>query len=365
VLNSIEVDSLMTDVPKLQKEFLQEIQEAPDLVILEKCRVDMLGKQGVISQLMKTLGNLAPEERKIKGAEYNNLRQVIIEALDAKKSALEGAVLAHKLEREKLDITLPPRAEFSGVVHPLSQVIHEVTDIFERMGFWFAEGPDIEDEFYNFSALNIPEDHPTRQEQDTFYLPSQNGKSMLLRTQTSPVQIRTMMVKKPPVRIIALGRVYRSDYDATHTPTFHQVEALFIDKGIHMGHLKSCLTQFCRTFFELPSLEVRFRPSYFPFTEPSAEVDIACTRKGNELIIGGEGGWLEILGAGMVHPNVLRACGIDPEQYQGFAFGMGIERVAMLKYGIPDLRSFYDTDLRWLRHYGFNAFEALMKGAML
>jgi phenylalanyl-tRNA synthetase alpha chain len=352
----------MTDIANLQGEYLKAIESAQDLIQIEKIRVELIGKQGVISQLMKTLGGLSAEERKEKGALYNAVRTKLVEALEAKKDALETQQLAAKLKQEKLDLTLPPRPDPQGAIHPHAQAMYEVVEIFKNMGFWVAEGPDIEDDYHNFSALNFPEEHPARLAQDTFFLPSQDGKTMLLRTHTSPVQIRTMLKKKPPMRIIAPGRVYRSDYDQTHTPTFHQVEGFYIDRGVHMGHLKSCLIQFCRTFFDIPDLAVRFRPSYFPFTEPSAEVDIACKWSGAELTIGGDEGWLEILGSGMIHPNVLKNCHIDPDEYQGFAFGMGIERVAMLKYGIPDLRSFYDTDIRWLQHYGFGAFEALMEG---
>lgn len=352
----------MTDIAHLREQYLEAIEKAQDLVQLEKFRVELIGKQGVISQLMKTLGELSPEERKEKGALYNEVRTALVEALESQKNDLEEKQLAAKLKQEKLDLTLPARPELQGAIHPHAQAMYEVVEIFKNMGFWVAEGPDIEEDYYNFTALNFPEEHPARLAQDTFFLPPQDGKKMLLRTHTSPVQIRTMLKKKPPMRIIAPGRVYRSDYDQTHTPTFHQIEGFYIDRGVHMGHLKACLIQFCRAFFDQPDLDVRFRPSYFPFTEPSAEVDIACKRSGDELIIGGGEDWLEILGSGMIHPNVLKNCGIDPNEYQGFAFGMGIERVAMLKYGIPDLRSFYDTDIRWLQHYGFSAFEALMEG---
>ena len=258
---------------------------------------------------------------------------------------------------EKIDITLSPVPESKGTIHPISQTIDEITLIFGEMGFTVAEGPDIEDDWHNFTALNIPLDHPARQEHDTFYLPGEDGERKVLRTHTSPVQIRTMTDGEPPIRIIVPGRTYRSDYDATHSPMFHQVEGLVIDKTSHMGHLKGCLIEFCRAFFEVDDLPVRFRPSYFPFTEPSAEVDIGCTREGGEFRIGHGDDWLEILGSGMINPNVLSNCGIDPNEYQGFAFGMGVERVAMLKYGIPDLRTFFESDLRWLRHYGFRSLE--------
>jgi phenylalanyl-tRNA synthetase alpha chain len=267
---------------------------------------------------------------------------------------VDEAALNARLATERIDVSLPPRPEQRGFIHPISQVMDELTAIFGEMGFAVAEGPDIEDDFYNFGALNIPPEHPARQEHDTFYLPDRaDGAKMVLRTHTSPVQIRTMQKTTPPIRIIAPGRTYRSDHDATHSPMFHQVEGLVIDEKTHMGHLKGCLIEFCRAFFGVDDLPVRFRPSYFPFTEPSAEVDIGCTRKGGELTIGAGDDWLEILGSGMVHPRVLENCGIDSTKYQGFAFGMGIERIAMLKYGIPDLRTFYDSDLRWLKHYGF------------
>ena len=354
----------MRELEDLKLTYLAAIQNASDLGVLEKLRVEALGKQGKISLLMKSLGGMSPEERKDKGAIFNSLRTQVLEALEDRKALLEKEAMTRKLNAESVDITLSPRAERKGSIHPLSQAAYELTEIFRSMGFHVAEGPHIEDDFHNFSALNIPPEHPARQEQDTFYMPKNAaGETMVLRTQTSPVQIRTMKMKKPHIRIIAPGRVYRSDYDQTHTPTFHQIEGLYIDKGVHMGHLKGCITAFCRAFFELPDLTMRFRPSFFPFTEPSAEVDIACARRNGELIIGENEEWLEILGCGMVHPKVLENCGIDPNEYQGFAFGLGMERMAMLKYGIPDLRSFYDMDVRWLRHYGFSAFEALMGGA--
>lgn len=352
-------------IENLKKESLSSIEAAQDLRTLEDVKVNLLGKQGVISNLLKTLGALSPEERKEKGAHYNVVREEVSNALEARRKNLENAAITQKLANETLDVTLTPRPEAQGSVHPLAQATYEAVEIFKSMGFVIADGPDMEEDFYNFTALNIPESHPARQEADTFYLPEVDGKSRVLRTHTSPVQIRTMLEKKPPLRIIVPGRVYRSDYDQTHTPNFHQIEGLYIAKDIHMGHLKGCLIKFLRAFFDVPDLNVRFRPSYFPFTEPSAEVDVACTRTAKELVIGGDGGWLEILGCGMVHPNVLRHCGIDPNEYQGFAFGMGIERIAMLKYAIPDLRSFYDTDMRWLRHYGFSACQAMMAGGAL
>lgn len=354
----------MTHIEDLQKTYLNAIQSAKDLAALEEIRLSALGKQGEISLLMKTLGKMEPKERQEKGIVFNGIRTQIIAALEERKAKLAVTEMTKKLKEESLDVSLSARGELMGSIHPLSQAQYELTEIFSSMGFHVAEGPHIEDDFHNFSALNIPPEHPAREEQDTFYLPKgADGETLLLRTQTSPVQIRTMQTKKPPIRIVAPGRVYRSDYDQTHTPTFHQIEGLFIDRNIHMGHLKRCVIDFCRAFFEIPDLELRFRPSFFPFTEPSAEVDIACVRRDGELILGEKGDWLEVLGCGMVHPQVLENCGINSTEYQGFAFGLGIERMAMLKYGIPDLRSFYDTDNRWLRHYGFSAFEALMGGA--
>jgi len=303
---------------------------------------------------MKTLGGMSPDERKAFGARLNELKGEIESVLEARRAALETSALDARLASERVDVSLPTRPEGQGSLHPIGQVMDEVGAIFGEMGFVVAEGPDIEDDFHNFTALNIPPEHPARQEQDTFYLGGADpAQRKVLRTHTSPVQIRTMMQQKPPIRIIVPGRTFRSDHDATHSPMFHQVEGLVIDRATHMGHLKGCLIDFCRAFFDIDDLPVRFRPSYFPFTEPSAEVDIGCSREGGGLKIGAGGDWLEILGSGMVHPKVLQNCGIDPEEYQGFAFGMGIERIAMLKYGIPDLRTFYESDLRWLRHYGF------------
>ncbi len=320
---------------------------------LEKVRVSYLGKSGVISARMKILGKLPPEERKSFGAELNKLKSAVAELIESAKEKLEEEVIAARLDSEKIDITLAPRPEQQGSIHPVSQVIAECTEIFSDMGFAVAEGPEIEDDFHNFTALNIPPNHPARQMQDTFYFPENNGEQLVLRTHTSSVQIRWMQNNPPPHRIIAPGRVYRCDSDITHSPMFHQIEGLYIDKGINMGHLKGCLIGFVREFFKVDDVPVRFRPSFFPFTEPSAEMDIGCSREGGEFKIGAGKDWLEILGCGMVHPNVLRNVGIDPEEWQGFAFGLGIERLAMLKYGIPDLRTFFDSDVRWLKHYGF------------
>ena len=348
----------MQDYGKLKNEVLIKIKEANSLDDLENLRVQVLGKKGSITSLMKQLGSLEPDKRREAGQILNNLQKNIIESIDNKKSSLEETYLNEKLKNEALDITLPTRPENIGRIHPLSKTMDEVISIFAQMGFTVAEGPDIESDFYNFTALNIPQEHPARQEHDTFYFnEDENGERKVLRTHTSPVQIRTMEKLKPPLRVIVPGRTYRSDHDATHSPMFHQCEGLVIGDKLNMSHLKGCLIDFCRIFFGVDDLPVRFRPSYFPFTEPSAEVDIGCSRKSGELIIGEGDEWLEILGSGMVNPRVLQNCGLDPNEHQGFAFGMGLERVAMLKYGIPDLRPFFDSDLRWMKHYGFFPFE--------
>ena len=349
----------MDDRASQPDEFLKEIAAARSPEELEQLRVKLLGRNGAITQMMRGLGALAPERRREAGARLNALKDEITAALADTGGRLRGAALANRLAGERADVTLPvslgmPGGAELGRIHPISQTVDEIVAIFGEMGFAIAEGPHIEDDFHNFTALNIPPEHPARQEHDTFYLPPRpDGSRLVLRTHTSPVQIRTMVAQAPPLRIIVPGRTFRADHDATHSPMFHQVEGLVIDQKTHMGHLKGCLIEFCRAFFGIEDLPVRFRPSYFPFTEPSAEVDIGCSRAGGELKIGAGGDWLEILGSGMVHPKVLANCGIDPAEYQGFAFGMGIERVAMLKYGIPDLRTFYDSDLRWLRYYGF------------
>ncbi len=465
-------DSKKTDYDAIAKKWIEATAAAADSPALEIVRVEALGKKSEISQLMKGLGGLDPEARREAGQKLNGIKDAVQAALEARKAALDSAQLEAKLATERVDVTLPTRPQPDGRLHPISQTIDEIVAIFGEMGFSVAEGPDIEDDFNNFTALNIPPDHPARQMHDTFYLASGSGRptnpaalsdanpavrggegesatgsaksravdgrhtnpiargeeknlasgsgrptnpavrggegdsatgsaksrasdgrhtnpavrgglqpeagaqdsgrasdngvggaavgareQLLLRTHTSPVQIRHMKSHQPPIRIIAPGRTYRSDSDMTHTPMFHQVEGLVIDETTHMGHLKGCLIDFCRTFFGIPDLPLRFRPSFFPFTEPSAEVDIGCSRKGGELKLGNFGDWLEILGCGMVHPKVLTMCGIDAARYQGFAFGMGIERIAMLKYGIPDLRTFFEADLRWLRHYGFAALD--------
>ncbi len=348
----------MDDLETLRSDLLGAAEEAADLAALEQLRVSALGKKGRITALMKDLGGMDAEARKQAGQALNVLKAEVAGAIEARRDALSAVELDARLMEERIDVTLPVRPEQDGRIHPISQTLDEVVAVLGEMGFSVAEGPDIEDDWHNFTALNIPPDHPARQEHDTFYLPGggENDR-MVLRTHTSPVQIRTMQKQKPPLRIIVPGRTYRCDYDATHSPMFHQVEGLVVDETTHMGHLKGCLIDFCRAFFGVDDLPVRFRPSYFPFTEPSAEVDIGCTREGGEFRIGHGDDWLEILGCGMVNPRVLENCDIDPGRYQGFAFGMGVERMAMLKYGIPDLRTFFESDLRWLRHYGFKALD--------
>jgi len=346
------------DIEALEAELTGTIDAADSEAALEALRVSALGKKGSISALMKTLGGMTPDERQVMGPALNGLKERMGNAIAARQSALGDAALEARLATEQVDVTLPIRPESTGTIHPVSQVWEEVIAIFGDLGFAVAEGPDIEDDDKNFNALNIPPDHPARQMHDTFYFnEKEDGERLLLRTHTSPVQIRTMRTQTPPIRIIAPGRTYRCDSDMTHTPMFHQVEGLVIDKATHMGHLKWVLEEFCKAFFEVDEINMQFRPSHFPFTEPSAEVDIGCDRSGREIKIGTGDDWLEILGCGMVHPNVLKACDVDPEIYQGYAFGMGIDRLAMLKYGIPDLRAFFDSDLRWLRHYGFRALD--------
>ncbi len=321
-----------------------------DAQALEALRVALLGKSGSVTALLKALGGMEPEARKARGAALNELKSEITLALDGRRAILEDETLAVRLAAEKIDISAPPRPELAGSIHPISRTIEEITAIFGAMGFAVKEGPDIEDDWNNFGALNIPAHHPARAMMDTFYLnATQRNRPSVLRTHTSPVQIRTMLSEKPPIRIIVPGRTFRADHDATHSPMFHQTEGLVIGTDITLGHLKGCLIDFLRTFFNMPALPVRFRASYFPFTEPSMEVDIGWDRKSGEIGKGAD--WLEILGSGMVHPNVLANCGIDPREYQGFAFGMGIERITMLKHGIADLRPFYESDVRWLRHY--------------
>ena len=344
----------------LKSKYLGLIAAAADEAAIEDVRINALGKKGEISLKMRELGGMSPEERQVAGPALNALKDEINSALAAKKAALADAALDERLRGEWLDVTLPARNRRVGSIHPISQVTEEVTAIFADMGFAVAEGPQIDSDWYNFDALNIPGHHPARAEMDTFYMHRAEGDNRpphVLRTHTSPVQIRTMEKHGAPIRIIAPGRVYRADYDQTHTPMFHQVEGLAIDKDISMANLKWVLEEFCRAFFEIYEVELRFRASHFPFTEPSAEVDIRCSWEGGTLKVGEGDDWLEILGSGMVHPKVLQNAGVDPNEWQGFAFGMGIDRIAMLKYGIPDLRAFFDSDLRWLRHYGFAALD--------
>jgi phenylalanyl-tRNA synthetase alpha chain len=344
-----------SELSRLKATILAEVDAAPDLDSLEQVRVSALGKKGRITARMKQLGGLDPETRKATGQALNAIKDAVQAAIDARRATLAEAELAARLERETIDVSLPARPRAIGRVHPISRTVEEMIAIFGELGFEVAEGPHIEDDFHNFTALNIPPEHPARQEHDTFYLEARadHGERKVLRTHTSPVQIRAMRTHAPPLRVIVPGRTFRSDDDATHSPMFHQIEGLVVDRTVTMAHLKGTLIEFCRSFFGVEDLPVRFRPSYFPFTEPSAEVDIGCSKEKGTLKIGGGQDWLEILGCGMVHPKVLANCGIDPDQWQGYAFGMGIERVAMLKYGIPDLRTFYESDLRWLRHYGF------------
>ena len=350
----------MSDLNALETETLAAIAAAGDEAALENVRVAALGKKGSISALLATLGRMSPDERKSAGAQINALKDKVSDALTARRGLLKEAALEARLASETLDVTLPVREAGieTGRIHPISQVMDELTAIFADLGFSIAEGPDVESDDYNFTKLNFPEGHPAREMHDTFFFqPDADGKRKLLRTHTSPVQVRTMLSQKPPIRVICPGRTYRCDSDQTHTPMFHQVEGLVIDKQANLGHLNWVLEESCKAFFEVPSVKMRFRPSFFPFTEPSMEVDIQCSRKGGEIRFGEGDDWLEILGCGMVHANVLRNCGLDPDEYQGFAWGMGIDRIAMLKYGMPDLRPFFEADVRWLSHYGFRPLD--------
>ena len=351
----------MSDLSALKDQTLAAVEGAGDEAALEAVRVAALGKKGSISALLATLGKLGPDERKTRGAAINALKDVVTESLAARRAVLRKAALEVQLAREALDMTLPvrPPAVETGRIHPISQVTDEIVAIFADMGFAVAEGPDIESDDFNFTRLNFPPGHPAREMHDTFFLqPDENGERKLLRTHTSPVQVRTMLSQKPPIRVICPGRTYRTDFDQTHTPMFHQVEGLVVDQRATLANLKWVLEEFCKAFFEVPKVGMRFRPSFFPFTSPSMEVDIQCRRSGGEIRFGEGDDWLEILGCGMVHQNVLTNCGIDPDVYQGFAWGMGIDRVAMLKYGMPDLRDLFDADLRWLDHYGFKPLDA-------
>ena len=362
----------MTDLSELQTDLTARIAAASDVAALEAIRVEALGKTGSISELLKTLGKLTPDERRVEGPKINGLRDAVAAAIAERKAALETAGLDARLAGERVDLSLPPPPERRGRVHPTMQVMDEMIAVFADMGFALAEGPDIEDDFHNFTALNFPPKHPAREMHDTFWLPEdETGQRKLLRTHTSPVQIRAMQQgqnhklpgwiassQTPPIRIIVPGRTYRSDSDATHTPMFHQIEGLVIDRAIHMGHLKWTLDTFISRFFETPVVETRFRPHHFPFTEPSAEMDVKCDRSGGDVRIGQGNDWMEIVGCGMVHPNVLITCGLDPDEWQGFAFGFGVDRLGMLKYGMPDLRDMFAGDVRWLDHFGFSAFQA-------
>jgi len=350
----------MTDRETIRVETLKAIDAATNESELEAVRVAALGKKGTISALLATLGKMSPDERKSAGAAINALKDEATQALAQRRALLKAAALEAQLKREALDMTLPVRraAIDAGRIHPVSQVFDEIAAIFAEMGFSIAEGPDIESDDYNFTKLNFPPDHPAREMHDTFFFaPDAKGERRLLRTHTSPVQARTMLKQKPPIRVVCPGRTYRCDADQTHTPMFHQVEGLVVDETTTLANLKWVLEEFCKAYFETPKVGMRFRPSFFPFTSPSMEVDIQCRRAGGEIRFGEGEDWLEILGCGMVHENVLRNCGVDPEVYQGFAFGMGIDRIAMLKYGLPDLRDFFDADLRWIDHYGFKPLD--------
>jgi phenylalanyl-tRNA synthetase alpha chain len=354
------------DIQELETELNGLVTGAADMAALEAARVSALGKKGRLTELMRGLGRMDPAERQQVAPELNRLKDDLNAAIETRRAELRRAELETRLASEAVDVTLPVRPEEQGRIHPVSQVTDEITEIFADMGFAVAEGPDIEDDFHNFTALNFPPAHPAREMHDTFFFhPDGAGERMLLRTHTSSVQIRWMETNAPPHRIVVPGRTYRSDSDMTHTPMFHQIEGLVIDREVHMGHLKGVLEEFCKAFFEVDSVKMRFRPSFFPFTEPSAEVDIGCTFEKEQIRIGEGDDWLEILGCGMVHPNVLKFCGLDPDEWQGFAWGMGIDRIAMLKYGIPDLRAFFEADLRWLRHYGFLPFDVPALGGGL
>ncbi len=352
---------MTVDVSALENTLTAEIDAAGDEAAIEAVRVAALGKKGSVSELLKSLGTMTPDERKVSGPAINGLKNRIADAIAARRESLKDAAIDARLSSEKVDVTLPVRdapAE-CGRIHPISQVIDEITAIFGDLGFAIAEGPDIETDYYNFTALNFPDGHPAREMHDTFFFnPGANGERKLLRTHTSPVQIHTMEAQKPPIRIVIPGKTYRCDSDATHSPMFHQLEGLVIDRTANVANMKWVLTEFCKAFFEVEHLAMRFRPSFFPFTEPSLEVDIQCDRSNPGEVRFGEGtDWMEILGCGMVHPNVLTMSGLDPDEYQGFAWGMGIDRIATLKYGMPDLRDYFNSDVRWLKHYGFRPLD--------
>ncbi len=349
-----------TDLEALERDLSNRIASAEDKPALEAARVAALGKKGSVSELLKGLGGMSPDERKVMGPALNGLKGRLGEAIAARRLVLRDRATERRLAEESVDVTLPlrPAPAETGRIHPVSQVTDEITVIFADLGFHIAEGPDIETDYYNFTALNFPVGHPARDMHDTlFFHPDENGERLLLRTHTSPVQIRTMETQTPPIRVAMPGRTYRCDYDQTHTPMFHQVEGLVLDEETHFGHLKWVLAEFCKAFFEIANVEMRFRPSYFPFTEPSMEVDIRYRKVGNEFRLGEGDDWMEILGCGMVHPKVIAAGGLDPERIQGYAWGIGIDRIAMLKYGMPDLRAFFDADVRWLSHYGFRPLD--------
>ena len=350
----------MSDIETLETSILAQVDAAGDEAALEQVRVSALGKKGSVSEQMKTLGKMSPEERQVMGPALNGLKNRIADAIASRREVVKRADVEARLAKEKVDVTLPvrPNPVEAGRIHPISQVMDEITAIFSEMGFTVAEGPDIETDYYNFTALNFPEGHPAREMHDTFFFnPDENGERRVLRTHTSPVQIRTMETQEPPIRIVIPGKTYRQDSDATHSAMFHQLEGLVVDKKANIANLKWTLQEFCKAFFEVDSIEMRFRPSFFPFTEPSLEVDLQCDRSGSEVKLGEGSDWMEILGSGMVHPNVLRAGGLDPDVYQGFAWGIGIDRIAMLKYGMPDLRPFFEADQRWINHYGFRPLD--------
>jgi phenylalanyl-tRNA synthetase alpha chain len=345
----------MIDIDRI----IEQIEAAADLSALDAARIACLGKSGTVTALLKSIGSMDPQTRSVEGPKIHALRERVTSAIAERREALETAELDRKLATERLDLSLPPPERPTGTGHPVSQVTDELAEIFADIDFAVAEGPEIEEQWYNFTALNMPESHPARAMHDTFYCePREPGEEpRVLRTHTSPVQIRTMQNSPPPLRIIAPGRVYRSDSDATHTPMFHQIEGLVIDRAIHMGHLKWTLETFLKAFFERDDIVLRMRPSYFPFTEPSAEVDVGWSMEKGRRVVGGSEGWMEVLGSGMVHPRVIANCGLDPDEWQGFAFGTGVDRLAMLKYGMNDLRAFFDGDIRWLKHYGFRALD--------
>ena len=345
----------MSDLKKIKDEFISKLKGKLDLAELNKIKSDLFGKNGLVSSQFKKIGTIDASERKKFASDLNIIKDELQDLINLKINEMEKANINEKLEKEKIDVTLPERSFVKGKIHPVSQTIDEISSIFSEIGFSVEEGPDVENEYNNFTALNTPDNHPARDMHDTFYLDEK--KERLLRTHTSPVQIRTMLKDKPPFKIIAPGRTYRSDSDQTHSPMFHQVEGLHIDKNINMGHLKGCLNYFIKEFFEVKKIKMRFRPSHFPFTEPSAEVDIGYEIKDGKIIIGEGDQWLEILGCGMVHPNVLKNVRVDAVKFQGYAFGIGIDRLAMLKYGINDLRAFFDCDYRWLNHFGFDPLD--------